>query len=225
MPAGPGAQVAGADAPPSAGKAALPTIKDDRYHCQSTELAAATYALKSRNITCYFHDLVRGEMAPGRIAYILGRGVVNRLWRLFSSQKYFERMGGKQKSTTSVELDLKPGDLVEVKSLAEIKETLDANGRNRGMSFEPEMSRHCGKRFRVLAPIHKMISEETGKMVTLNNTVLLDGLTCEGICGANCPAPITFFGANAGSNALRACLTARTSRSMAAKGCTVPCRW
>jgi hypothetical protein len=36
-------------------------------------------------------------------------------------------------------------------------------------------------------PLRKIIAEETGKMVELSNTVILDGLVCEGICTMNCP--------------------------------------
>ena len=171
----------------------LPTTKGDRYFCQSTELAGATYELNSRNISCYFHDLMHGETTIGRVAYIVWMGIGNRLLRLVTSRRYFERPAGEQKRTTSVELDLKPGELVEVKSLDEIKATLDATGKNRGMCFEPEMGLHCGKRYRVLEPIRKMISEETGKMIPLNHTVLLVGLTCEGICVWNCPRANYFF--------------------------------
>ncbi len=171
----------------------LPTTEGDRYYCQSTELAAATYELKSRNISCYLHDLIRGETTLGRVAHIVWMGIGNRLLKLFSSRRYFERPAGVQKKTASVELDLKPGELVEIRSLDEIKLTLDAAGRNRGMCFEPEMGLHCGKRYRVLEPIRKMIFEETGKMVSMKNTVLLTGLTCEGICVWNCPRANYFF--------------------------------
>jgi hypothetical protein len=183
----------GAESLPIVEKPYLPTTKDDRFYCQSTELAGATYELKSRNISCYLHDLMEGETTFRRTAYIVWLAIVNRLWRLVAARRYFERPTGEQKRTTSLTLDLKSGELVEVKSLAEIKRTLDATGRNRGMCFESEMGLHCGKRYRVLAPIRKMISEETGKMVVLSNTVLLDGLTCEGICAWNCPRANYFF--------------------------------
>jgi hypothetical protein len=171
----------------------LGSIKNDRYFCQSTELAGATYELHSRNISCYLRDLLAGETTLRRIAYVLWTGIANRLWRVISAKPYFERPAGKQNRTTSMKLDLQPGELVEVKSLAEIKSTLDTSGRNRGMCFEPEMGLHCGKRYRVLGPIRKMISEGTGRMVHLSNTVLLEGLTCEGICAWNCPRANYFF--------------------------------
>lgn len=193
MPAERDAAASRANPLPFVEKPYLPTTKDDRYYCQSTELVGATQDLKLRNIRCYLHDFMIGETTFQRVAYFVWMAIINRLLSLVSSRRCFERPVGKQKRTTSVELGLKPGELVEVKSLDEIKQTLDATGRNRGMTFEPEMGLHCGKRYRVLEPIRKMISEETGKMVALRNTVLLDGMTCEGICVLNCPRANYFF--------------------------------
>ena len=55
------------------------------------------------------------------------------------------------------------------------------------MTFEPEMALHCGRRYRVAMPLRKIIVEDSGKMVNLSNTVILDGLVCQGICVQNCP--------------------------------------
>ncbi len=187
LPAGQDRGPSDADSTFNSEKSHLPTVKGERYFCQSTELAGATHEHTARNLSCYLHDLMTGETRLCRVALTVWLGIVNRVWRLVSSREYFVRPAGMQKRTPSVELNLKPGELVEVKSLAEITKTLDADGRNRGMYFDPEMGLHCGKRYRVLAPIHRMISEETGKMIALSNTVLLEGLTCEGIGVCNCP--------------------------------------
>jgi len=39
----------------------------------------------------------------------------------------------------------------------------------------------------VAMPLRKIIVENSGKMVNLSNTVILDGLICRGICVQNCP--------------------------------------
>ena len=49
------------------------------------------------------------------------------------------------------------------------------------------MALHCGRRYRVATPLRTIIAEESGKMVQLNNTVILEGLVCQGICAVNCP--------------------------------------
>ena len=182
-------------------RASLASTKGNRFYCQSTELACATQELRSRNVVCYLRELMAGEAELPAPPYVAWIGILNRLWRLVSSRTALDRPTGNQKQTENVELGLKPGELVEVKGLDEIKRTLDAKSRNRGLSFEPEMGLHCGKRYRVLGPIRKMIVEETGKMLSLSNTVLLNGLTCEGICTWTCPRAVTFSGGNVGSNA------------------------
>jgi hypothetical protein len=170
----------------------LPIVQDDRYFCQSTELARATADFPVGKLRCYLRDLRLGEITLRRFAYFLWRALSNRVWRLLKGRAYYE-LTGEQKKTLAVELNLQPGEWVEVKSVAEIQATLDAKGRNRGLGFDPEMMLHCGRRYRVATPLQKIIAEETGKMIELRNTVLLEGLTCQGICAMNCPRANYFY--------------------------------
>jgi hypothetical protein len=93
---------------------------------------------------------------------------------------------GKLKRTPTASLNLQCGELVEVKSIEEILATLDLDGRNRGLYFDPEMKKCCGGRYRVLKRIDKMINEETGQMRQITNTVLLDGVVCHGEFHGGC---------------------------------------
>ena len=170
----------------AASLSALPTTKGDKFTCQSTELAAATSQLRLGRWRCLLRDLRIGEITLARLAYILWRAAVNRLWRRLHGQAYYHATG-QEKQTLTTELDLQPGEWVEVKSAAEIEATLDTDGRNRGLVFDPEMLLCCGHRYRVAAPLRKIIVEETGKMVSLSSTVLLEGTACQGICALNCP--------------------------------------
>jgi len=176
----------GVTAADASATAQLPTTKGDRFYCQSTELAGATRELPPGKLGHYLHDLRMGEISLRRFAYMLWMALTNRVWRSLHGRG-FHQITGEQKKTVSVELNLQPGEWIEIKSPAEIQATLDAQGRNRGLSFEPEMALHCGRRYRVATPVRKIILEETGKMAQLNNTVILDGLVCEGICSKNCP--------------------------------------
>jgi hypothetical protein len=164
----------------------LPTMKGDRYYCQSTELAGATTDFLPNKLRHYLRDLRLRELTLGRFAYMLWLSLLNRVWRLLHGRGFYQ-ITGEQKRTLCAELNLQPGELVEIRSPAEIRTTLDAQGRNRGLSFEAEMATHCGRRYRVAAPVRKIIAEETGKMVQLRNTVILEGVVCEGICVKNCP--------------------------------------
>jgi hypothetical protein len=164
----------------------LPTTSGDLYYCQSTELAGATGEFTLGKLQTYLHDLRLGELSWRRFGYLLWLALTNRVWRLLHGRGFYQ-ITGEQKKTLSEELNLQPGELVEIKSPAEIEATLDAKGRNRGLSFEPEMALHCGRRYRVATPVRSIIAEENGKMVQLSNTVILEGLVCEGICVKNCP--------------------------------------
>jgi hypothetical protein len=77
-------------------------------------------------------------------------------------------------------LSLQPGEWVEVKSMEEITQTLDANGKNRGLTFLKEMQRYSGHRFPVYKRLNTVFLEETQHVRTMKNTVLLSGVTCDG---------------------------------------------
>jgi hypothetical protein len=82
-------------------------------------------------------------------------------------------------------LDLEPGEIVEVKSLPEILKTLDDKGKYRGLVFTPEMRRHCDKRYRVYKRLELMFDEYHKSQRRVKNTVLLQGVVCEG-AGIGC---------------------------------------
>jgi hypothetical protein len=72
-----------------------------------------------------------------------------------------------------------------VKSLEEIRKTLDSAGRYFGLLFLPEMQQFCGKRFHVRRRLERMYLEHSGEIRTMKNTVLLSGVHCDGV-GSGC---------------------------------------
>jgi hypothetical protein len=80
-----------------------------------------------------------------------------------------------------------------VKSRAQIAATLDREGKNRGLTFEPEMTPYAGKVFKVAFPVTRMIHEVSGRMVSLRSTVTLEGVDCQGRCTRNCPRANPLF--------------------------------
>ena len=86
------------------------------------------------------------------------------------------------------------GDMVEVKSLADILATLDESGMCEEMPFMPEMHQHCGKRFRVFKEVTKICDtiDKTG-FRRLVRTFLLDGLRCDGAAHGGCQASCLVF--------------------------------
>jgi hypothetical protein len=70
-------------------------------------------------------------------------------------------------------LDLKPGDVVDVKTRAALTASLDHDRGNRGLRVCSEMTRLCGGRAEVRTRVDRMIDENTGEMRELRDTVSL----------------------------------------------------
>ena len=149
-----------------------------RYFCQSTELANATRQESLTKIQilhkCYrdvrFGGVRVGEML-GLIAMPLYRKIKDRLFGR-------SRLLGNLARTPVGTLGLQPGELVEIKSLEQMQETLDRRGRNRGLVCDIELKQFCGRQYRVHSRLDRMISEATGQMRNVEGTVILDGNTC-----------------------------------------------
>jgi hypothetical protein len=82
-------------------------------------------------------------------------------------------------------LSLRPGEWVRVRPEREILATLDACGRNKGLAWIPCMGKHCGKEYRVYKRVERIILESTGEIRKARNTVLLDGVICDGLYGCD----------------------------------------
>lgn len=171
------------------------------YVCQATQLPYATQPLSQWSMGQYFEDYRSGNTGVfqilsrlsffvySHIAYSgLGLGSALR-WahsRLQSMRKqppypWLKGALPKNSQTPSIDLKIRVGDLVRVKDYSKIRLTIDECGKNRGMSFHPELSRHCGKTFRVLQRVGKVMNEGTGKLTLLKNECLiLEGANCDG---------------------------------------------
>jgi len=156
------------------------------YSCQATALPAATEPLRIWDVRHYLRDLRSRAVRPRQLLKIVFMAVYNKIARTLGYRD-FGMLLGTQTKTPAVTLDLRPGEIVRIKSKTEVSETLDAAGKNRGMYFgNEEASRHCGKTYSVLARIARMILEDSGKMRAINDTVLLRGTSCSGLCFGGC---------------------------------------
>jgi hypothetical protein len=166
--------------------AALPTRDGDRYVCQSTALMAATQPQSKLNVAHLAVDVGRGELTPMGLVMMAARTLINRLRKAVGLGD-LGALAGADGSTSGGRLRLEPGEWVRVKSAAAIQATLGPDGKNRGLSFEAEMARHVGRVFQVDYVVEKIILEESGRMITLKDTVVLTGLNCTGVMAKNCP--------------------------------------
>lgn len=171
---------------PPAPALCLPTEKDGRFYCQATELMAATTRLPWWDVRQYARALLLGEMSLGKLLGMIGLMGYNKLAAAVGRRPY-QMLRGTQEQAAHESLNLQPGEWVEVKSRAEVEATLDASGKHRGLAFVPDMTRHCGRRYRVARRVDRMIVEWTGQMRDLKDTVALEGVTCRGVVQRACP--------------------------------------
>lgn len=166
------------DAPPDHGEllARLKTSAGpETFYCQASELAKAADPLSrwGRMHRC-LGGLRAGNLTARQMAGAIGTWFRWKLYKLI-----FGVYARGNKKTTPVEsLNLQPGEWVEVKSMADIIETLNEHGQNRNLYFSPDMRLLCGRRYRVKGRIDKLIVDGTGKQRQLRNTVCLEGSTC-----------------------------------------------
>jgi len=101
-----------------------------------------------------------------------------------------------QKGVIPVEevLDLQPGELVRIRSLEEIRSTLDENGKYKGLLFMPEMEDFCGKQCRVFKKVRSITLESNGEVRKLKSpTVFLEGVYCDGKRHSDCDRSCLLF--------------------------------
>ena len=172
-----------------------PVKYGDTYRCQSTELAGATRDYNPtrhsivRKAVKYLHRVWQGKLTAGAFARRVANAIVNRVALLFGIDRY-DKVRGKKLKTEVEQLNLQPGEWVQVKTREQIEETLDVNGKNKGLSFETRMLVHCGGRYKVAFRPNRMIREATAQMIPLQNTVILEGVQCN---PAFCPRADYYF--------------------------------
>ena len=77
-------------------------------------------------------------------------------------------------------LALHPGELVEVKPVEIILVTLDCNRRHKGLRWMTGMRKFCGGRYRVYKRVDMIMLETGGELRRMKDTVLLEGVVCDG---------------------------------------------
>jgi hypothetical protein len=199
-------------APDAGGRTLLPLLVehthkepfDDgetRWSCQATEMLRATpEAMPRKDLRQYREDVVSGNaglLAVARSFLVdlfnryqdLSRRVLPPSLRFRDGLHWrFLRGGVTSGRTPTAELGLQPGELVRIRSREEILATLDRDLLNRGMGFDAEMSRFCGRVARVKARAHRCVDEKSGRMLTMKNPcIILEDIVCEGAYSANCP--------------------------------------
>ena len=134
---------------------------EPRYSCQATELLrAAPTCLPARDLGQYVTDVKTGNVSAlaslmaflialfNRLQGVSKRVLPRRLWFRDGLPWGFVK-GRVVGRTPTAHLDLQPGEMVRIKTKEQIEATLNEDRLNRGMGFEEEMARFCGRTARV----------------------------------------------------------------------------
>lgn len=165
------------------------------YRCQITQLKAFTEPLAWWDIRQYMRDVATNGirivdvarafafsayriLVDSGVGYRALVGLYNRYQAARGGTPYPYGRGTCDKTPTA-RLDLQPGDWVRIKSFKAILETLDRNNRNRGLYFDAEMVKFCGKTYRVAKRVHRILDEKTGAMMEFSNPcIILEDVYC-----------------------------------------------
>lgn len=177
------------------------------YRCQATDHAIASEPIDWYSPMQYVRDVRSGNVTFGamiksllwwalRRARARLRGYEAQVW-LFNTLNHMRggmklyNLAGDRAKTPREKLDLAPGELVQIKTVDEIRATLDASQRNRGLYFDQEMLPFCSQTYRVRGRVNQIIEEPTGKMIKIpGDCILLEGTACTGKYHMSCPRAI-----------------------------------
>jgi hypothetical protein len=153
---------------------------DERWRCQATQLTRIGAPCSWKDPRLYTREIASGNVTIGHFARVAVRALLVRIGRRTRLMRRLPHADGSPVDANT--LGLQPGELVEVKSAAEITKTLDASGRHKGLTFNDEMAQHCGKRFRVRRRVTRIIDEDSGRMIQFKKSVCiaLEGVVCTG---------------------------------------------
>lgn len=180
------------------------------YVCQATELLEFTSHLYWWDIRQYFRDIRSGNLNRGigdskseevlevilstlEMVRALIISTFNKFQEVRSGVRY-PHIEGRLDTTPTFELNLQPGEFVQVRSKNEILATLDRNQKNRGLLFDSEMVRYCGSTFRVLKRVNQIVDERTGKTMKMKSPcIILEGVSCASEYHLWCPRGIYHY--------------------------------
>lgn len=157
--------------------------------CDSGE--ALTLADKARNITLRLISAIRRRTYKRSGFNVGGKGSPG----IGIDDSWKENNGGIGRADTR-KSPINVGDIVQIRSIDEIKATLDPTGKCEGLQFMISMEKYCGREARVFKKVRTIFDERLWKMVKVRNAYLLDGIICDGrdvFDGEGCDRSCFFF--------------------------------
>ena len=160
------------------------TSEEQTFRCQATELMRASEPVGWWSVSSLVHELTGGDVGPWQFVRFMTRLVVEELarrMRLLSPSPFPPKHPNEQPSAAATPLrGLRPGELVQIRTKGEIRETIAPNGKNRGLWFDREMLPYCGRTARVKTKVERFIDEGSGRLVELaSDCYILDDVVCQ----------------------------------------------
>jgi hypothetical protein len=117
----------------------------------------------------------------------VGYVLTGRIHPRAGSRVYRRALADNEKSShNSDALGLRPGELVEVNSIDDVLATLGPDRKYKGLLWMTGMRKFCGKRYRVFKRIENILLETNGDSRKMTNTVILEGVMCDGAKFGGC---------------------------------------
>ena len=167
--------------------------RDGQFFCQSSEILNASKPLPWWQPHQYLWDIKYNRLPILLVLRSLSIAVYNKFAYVLKFNSWRFVAGDGNYHTQQQSLNLQPGELVRVKSVSQIRETLDAAGKHQNLLFAPSMAEFSGRVMRVQERVERIILEGTPRQRKLKDTVLLEGATCDGVCHRLCPRQSLLF--------------------------------
>jgi hypothetical protein len=164
-----------------------------QFFCQSSEIISASQPLPWWDAKQYLWDLTYNRVSFLLFARSFFISVYNKVAGPLKLRSWGAVIGSETGTNGHKPLNLRPGEFVRVKSLAQIKGTLDAEGKHQNLLFGSPMTKFCGQVLKVRDRVENIVLEATPRQRTIKDTVVLEGATCDGVCHRLCPRQSLLF--------------------------------
>lgn len=170
---------------------------DERWSCQNTQLRQAGKRIPHWDLRHFVRDVRNGTVSARTVLRYLLPYLVDTYqgisrhklpaWLRIRGGAAVPAVHGRLTKTPVKRLDLQPGEQVKIRSRQEIRQTVDRDGRNRGLSFDVEMTPYCGRSMKVERRVNRLIDDWTGRMLDLpSDCIVLEGALCKGLYHGLC---------------------------------------
>lgn len=159
---------------------AAATRAGDTWRCQFTQLHGCSTEYGSLSLGRDLIPLLSGNCSAKAWLIAMLTRVFNNVQRLRRGIA-FPPLPPLGEHLSKEPSGLAVGERVAVIPLEDIARTLNSQGKNKGLWFDVEMVKHCGREYRVSARVQKIIDDATGQMRQMKTPcIMLDTVDSTG---------------------------------------------